>query len=62
MSDLQRNKVWNWYTSVIGSRLRINTAVIIVMTRWHEDDLCGRLLERQRDNWYVLNIPVFNDD
>jgi hypothetical protein len=32
------------------------------MTRWHEDDLCGRLLEREPDDWYVLNIPVFNDD
>ena len=32
------------------------------MTRRHEDDLCGRLLEKERDEWTVLNIPVFNED
>ena len=61
-SDTMRNKVWDWYTSVVLSRAHINTAIVIIMTRRHEDDLCGRLLEREKDDWVVLNIPVFNED
>ena len=61
-SKLQRDRVWNWYSSVPLTRTHINTKTIIIMTRWHEDDLCGRLLEKEPDDWYVLNIPVFNED
>lgn len=61
-SPLMRNKVREWYTSVVLSRVHVNTAVVIIMTRWHEDDLCWRLLEREPDEWTVLNIPIFNDD
>jgi hypothetical protein len=42
-----RNKVWDWYTSVPLTRAHNNTAIIIIMTRWHEDDLCGRLIEKE---------------
>ena len=62
MSPIMRNKVRERYTSVVLSRAHINTAIVIIMTRWHEDDLCGRLLEREPDDWVVLNIPVFNED
>jgi len=61
-SPLIRNKVWNWYTSVPLTRVHWETATIIIMTRWHEDDLCGRLLEKEWDEREVLNIPVFNED
>lgn len=61
-SPVMRNKVWDWYTSVVLSRAHINTAIVIIMTRRHEDDLCGRLLEKEKDDWFVLNIPVFNED
>lgn len=61
-SDTMRNKVRDWYTSVVLSRAHVNTAIVIIMTRRHEDDLCWRLLEREKDDWVVLNIPVFNDD
>jgi hypothetical protein len=42
-----RNKVWDWYTSVPLTRAHTDTAIIIIMTRWHEDDLCGRLIEKE---------------
>lgn len=62
MSPLQRAKVRDWYTSVVLSRVREETAIVIIMTRWHEDDLCWRLLEKEGDEREVLNIPVYNDD
>ena len=61
-SPVMRNKVWDWYTSVPLTRCHWNTAIIIIMTRWHEDDLCWRLLEREWDEREVINIPVFNED
>lgn len=56
-----RNKVWNWYNSVAESRLEKNAAVIIVMTRWHEDDLVGRLLEVE-DDWVVVSLPALAEE
>ena len=61
MSPIMRAKVWDWYASVVMSRARNETAIVIIMTRWHEDDLCWRLLEREWDQWEVINIPVFDD-
>jgi predicted phage terminase large subunit-like protein len=45
-SDVYRQKVWDWYTSTAFTRLEKDGAVILIMTRWHDDDLAGRLLER----------------
>jgi predicted phage terminase large subunit-like protein len=61
-SPLLRQKVRDWYTSVATTRITSMTSVIIIMTRWHEDDLCWRLLEAEPDERTVLNIPVFNED
>lgn len=61
-SPVIRNKVWDWYSSVALSRAHKDTAIVIIMTRWHEDDLCGRLIEKEWDDWYILNIPVYNED
>lgn len=46
-SDVIREKIWDWYTNVARTRLEKDAAIIIIMTRWHQDDLVGRLLERQ---------------
>jgi predicted phage terminase large subunit-like protein len=42
-SPLIRENVWDWYTSVVSTRLHNNSQELIVFTRWHEDDLIGRL-------------------
>lgn len=52
-----REKVWDWYTSVALTRLEPNSAIIIVMTRWHRDDLAGRILASE-DDWEVINLPA----
>ena len=57
-SQLKRDRVWNWWQSTASTRLMPgNSAVVIVQTRWHEDDLSGRLLG-ESDRWTLLNLPA----
>jgi predicted phage terminase large subunit-like protein len=63
-SELQRERVWDWYTSTAYTRLMPGGAVIVINTRWHDDDLSGRLLAAQSeggDQWEVLSLPAIND-
>lgn len=57
-----REKTWDWYTSVVLSRLNVNSRQLILMTRWHEDDLIGRILDKESEEWEIVNIPVYNED
>lgn len=57
-SDRSREKAWDWYVNDFLTRLKPGARQIIVMTRWHEDDLGGRVLERERAKWKVLEIPM----
>lgn len=64
-SEVQREKVWNWYRSTFFTRLMPGGAIVITLTRWHEDDLAGRLLEqdgRVEDGgeWHVLELPAID--
>lgn len=52
-----RKKAWDWYTTVARTRLEPGGAIILIQTRWHEDDLGGRLVGRQEDQWHVLSLP-----
>lgn len=61
-SDTIRNWVWDWYTSVFLSRLHNESIQLLVMTRWWEDDLFWRILEKEWHLWEVLNIPAITDD
>lgn len=57
-----RQKVYDWYTSTLYTRLAPGGGILIVMTRWHTDDLCGRLLEHMQkgsgDKWDVVEYPA----
>jgi predicted phage terminase large subunit-like protein len=57
-----RQNIWDWYTSTLYTRLAPGGGVIIMNTRWHEDDLSGRLLDAQArnegDEWRVVNFPA----
>ena len=60
-SETHRNRVWEWYTNVLYTRLMPGGAIILIMTRWHEDDLAGRLLQAQLvggDPWTVVDLPA----
>lgn len=56
-SKLIRDKLWDWYASTAYTRLMPGGAVVLVQTRWHEDDLAGRML-RGHEDWDVLNLPA----
>lgn len=77
-SERYRDRVWGWYTSVAYTRLESQIsenvekksaqksgAVILIQTRWHEDDLAGRLLAeegRGGDKWEVLDLPAISEE
>lgn len=61
-SQTYRDRVWDWYNDVFYSRLHNRSKQILIMTRWHEDDLAGRLLEHEPEKWTVVSIPAIRED
>jgi predicted phage terminase large subunit-like protein len=61
-SQTYRDRAWDWYRSVAYTRLEPNASVIIIATRWHEDDLIGRLLAAELDAWRVLSLPALAEE
>lgn len=59
-SELQRERVWEWYQSVVLTRLHPGAKMVIILTRWHRDDLVGRILDdaEERADWKVVNLPA----
>lgn len=63
-SELRRQRVWDWYRSTAYTRLSPEGRIVVIQTRWHEDDLSGRLLEAMKgggDQWEVLSLPAIHD-
>lgn len=61
-SQTIRDKVWDEWETTLSTRLHKGGSVIVIMTRWHEDDLIGRLLERSPHNWERLRLPAIAED
>jgi predicted phage terminase large subunit-like protein len=61
-----REKVWDWYTSTLYTRLAPGGGILLIQTRWHMDDLAGRLLEAEKtgggDTWRVVNFPAIAEN
>ena len=66
-----RNELWSWFNDTMSTRLMSDTGVIIIiMTRWHEDDLVGRLTDKENPfynedeaaQWQIINIPAIAGD
>jgi predicted phage terminase large subunit-like protein len=60
-SEVYRDKTWDWYTSTAYTRLEPGGAVILIQTRWHADDLAGRILAQAKETgepWVVVNLPA----
>lgn len=55
-----RESTWEWWTGTAATRLEPGGAVVVIGTRWHEDDLIGRLLQSGR--WDVLHLPAIDAD
>jgi predicted phage terminase large subunit-like protein len=61
-SLVYRERVWDFWTDTARTRLAPDAVVIVVLTRWHEDDLAGRLLAQDvRGEWRHINIPAQAD-
>lgn len=61
-SDTIRRKLKDWYTSVAYTRLMPDSAVVLINTRWHDDDLSGwQLREFKHEGWELLSLPAIND-
>ena len=56
-SPIIRDAVWDWYTTVVKTRLHNDSQELIVFTRWHEDDLIGRLEKKEK----VIVIESLDD-
>lgn len=69
-SPTYRQNAWDWYLADFRTRLKPGGAIVIIQTRWHEDDLSGRILPKDYDfrsgwvkardgeEWFVLNFPA----
>jgi len=62
-STIERERVWGWYRSTAYTRLMPQGAIIIIMTRWHDDDLAGRLIKQAEGDpnipkWEILSLPA----
>lgn len=60
-----RNKLWDEYQSTVSTRLHAGGAVIIILTRWHEDDLAARLLNPEYgkvEDWKIISLTAICED
>lgn len=61
-SETVREACWDWWTDVLSTRLSPGAPVVLILTRWHEADLAGKLLAAPDGHlWKVLNIPAQAD-
>ncbi len=56
-SPAARDQLWNWFRSDLVTRLKPGGRIVLIMTRWHPDDLGGRIAEGS-DPWRVLRLPA----
>ena len=69
-SQKQRDHVWDWYQDVFSTRLHNKSKQLMLFTRWHEDDLAGRILdpenpcydEEEAKQWSVITIPALREE
>ena len=57
-SEVYREKVWDWYTDDLYTRLEPGGAIILTLTRWHYDDLAARAIASEPQRWHILTLPA----
>lgn len=63
-SETVRDALWEWYTGTIRTRLEPGGSIILTATRWHDDDLTGRLIAAEStggETWRHIRMPAIND-
>lgn len=66
-SPTMRQKVWDWYQDVFATREEGEGSILVTATRWHKDDLIGRLLKKAKDDpdadqWEVITLPALSEE
>lgn len=54
-SEVSRSGVWDWYGSTALTRLAPESGILVIQTRWHDDDLSGKLIEQMKENYKELD-------
>lgn len=61
-SPTMRKRLWDWWTSVLLTRIEPGGSVIVIQTRWHEQDLAGKILAGEdASDWTILDLPALAD-
>ena len=70
-SSLIRENLYDWFKSTVFTRLEPNGVIVILMTRWHPDDICGRIQSDfshhenkivEGNDWHVLKLPAIAEE
>jgi len=62
-NDSLTEKLFEWFTSTLYTRLQPNGSIVVIGTRWHENDIIGRIKQNDKDNtWEHLVIPAISED
>lgn len=61
-SERTRQRKWDWFRSTFYTRQMPNARLLVMATRWHEDDLTGRILEHEGDRWHRLHLPAIANE
>ena len=64
-SKTVRDAHWDWFQSTLYTRLEPGGAIIIIMTRWHEDDLVGRIKKEMAnggEQWRIVSLPAIAEE
>lgn len=62
-SEIIRKKTKDWYTSTAYTRLMPGGRIVVIQTRWHEDDLAGWLqTEHAHEDWTILSLPAIDSE
>lgn len=56
-SAAHREHLWNWYRTELSTRVKPRGRIVLIVTRWHQDDIGARLLE-SKDEWHQLRLPA----
>ena len=64
-SSTYRDRTWDWYLNVFCTRLHNESKVLLTMTRWHEDDLAGRIISNSKkigEEWEIFILPAIKEN
>jgi hypothetical protein len=63
-SEVYRKRNWDWYTSTLYTRVEPGGGIILIQTRWHEEDLAGKILKHAAETgerWDTLHLPALSE-